>query len=372
MAKDFDYGNARVRAMKARLFDAHDYQELLAKDLDGLIASLAQTGYKPDVEAALVRYGGLALLHEALRMNLARTLRQVASFYEGPPRQQIDLLLARWDRRNLLTLVRAQAASAPLRRTEDVLTLLVPAGALDAADLAELARQPELRAMIDLMVSWKIPDAETGRILAASWTAYERSDDLSVLETSINRAYVQWLDRHVQCSGTDGVAPAHRPERNHDVLASVLCAEIEQLNLLIALRLREAHLIGGPLRMDQVSDRFLPAGNLKPRVLVDAVTAKERQDVIALLAAMPGISSWRGPLEAWQESGDLAALERDLEDELTRQAAGLFVKGDPLGIAVPLAFTYAKENEIRNLRILGQGLAHQVEPAEIRELLLVL
>lgn len=364
MVEGFDYGNARVRAMKAHLFDARYYQELLAKDLDGLIGSLAQSVYKPDVEAALVRFRGVQVVYETVRTHLARTLRRMASFYQGRPRQQVDLLLARWDRRNLLTVLRSQALS-PLRRPEEPTALLVPAGALDEGTLTELMRQPDLRSTVDLLVTW-LPDAAMARSLLDAWPTYAQTGNLAVLEHALNSAYARWLDAQVHCTG-----PARDDQR---WLRQVLCAEVEQANLLISLRLRQARLTGqhgweAVVEGEASETPFLPCGRLAPGLLAAIVACEAAADVVALLARVPGLSLWQPALAEWQETGDLLALERQLERVLTRQAMNLFVVGDPLSIAVPIAFAWAKENEARNLRLLAQGLAHQMAPAEIRETL---
>jgi vacuolar-type H+-ATPase subunit C/Vma6 len=65
----YDYGNARLRAMKSRLLSGRDLEALAEiGSLDGLIAALAKTVYRETVEIALVRASGLACVNEALRL----------------------------------------------------------------------------------------------------------------------------------------------------------------------------------------------------------------------------------------------------------------------------------------------------------------
>jgi V/A-type H+-transporting ATPase subunit C len=379
MSSAFDYGNARLRARKGRLFDQRDYQELLAKDLEGLITSLAQTDYKQDVEAALVRFRGLRCVQEALRTNLARTLRQAAGFYEGQARQQVDLLMTRWDRRNLLALMRAHAAPASVRQAADVTFLLVPAGRLDETDLAQLAAQPGLRAMLDLLVVWGIPDATTARSLLQAWPGYESSGNLTVLEGALSRAYGHWLQQWIACADL-----AHPPRMVADNgwLRWFLCKEQDLTNLMVALRLREARLWGRPISHEgdrhgtpgtgYIVDQSLPGGALSLSLLQEIVDMDRREDVMHRTSRAPGMSPWQPALETWSEDGDLPALETALEETLTREAVALFTRGDPLSIAVPVAYVAAKENEVRNLRLLGQGLAYQLDVASIRDRMLVL
>jgi vacuolar-type H+-ATPase subunit C/Vma6 len=45
---------------------------------------------------------------------------------------------------------------------------------------------------------------------------------------------------------------------------------------------------------------------------------------------------------------------------------GLFLSGDPLGLDVPVAYATAKENEVRNLRLLVEETRRPASAAEVR------
>ncbi|HXV99576.1 MAG TPA: V-type ATPase subunit, partial [Anaerolineae bacterium] len=78
MPSGYDYGNARLRAMRSRLLKEADYSNLLAKgNLEELINALAETPYKEDIEIALTRRAGVQCIFEAVRANLTRTLQQI-------------------------------------------------------------------------------------------------------------------------------------------------------------------------------------------------------------------------------------------------------------------------------------------------------
>ena len=155
MPRGYGYGNARLRAMRSRLLTGRAYDALLDKaTIEELINALAETPYREDVEAALVHTEGVRAVFEAVRANLTCTLRQIRRFYEARPLILVDLLFRRWDRHNLLAILRGQRQNAP---TEQVLLTVVPVGQLDEVSLRELARQPGLRAVIDLMTTWRLP-----------------------------------------------------------------------------------------------------------------------------------------------------------------------------------------------------------------------
>mgnify|MGYP001559071884 CR=1 FL=1 len=76
---DFDYGNARLRAMKSRLLSRRTLESLAeAASVQGLITALTNTAYREAVEAALARstveLAGMDCLAEALRNDLGATV----------------------------------------------------------------------------------------------------------------------------------------------------------------------------------------------------------------------------------------------------------------------------------------------------------
>ena len=129
-AADFAYGNTRLRARKAELLGAAEYESLLGRDLDAVFEFLAGTAYRTEIEAALTGSGGKPALHLALGRHLARSLGDLHAFYEERTGELVDLLLSRFDLQNLLALLRGLARG---RSPEQVLADIVPLGALGGA-----------------------------------------------------------------------------------------------------------------------------------------------------------------------------------------------------------------------------------------------
>ncbi|HEX6230572.1 MAG TPA: V-type ATPase subunit [Actinomycetota bacterium] len=348
----YDYGNARVRARRAELFDAATYERLLGRDVDWLLAALADTPYRPDVEAALPRYRGLSALHRALSANLVRELRAVAGFYGGRPREGIELLLSDWDVHNVLTIVRALARRRP---SEEILPLLVPAGALDEVAAGELARQPGLRPAIELMATWAVPTPGVARAALGALPAFEQTGELEALEGAVIRAHARAARRTVEREGWMSEALGH-----------FLRERVDRRNVLVALRAREARLRGEPPWGPE--DPYLPGGRGAEASLAALAGTDERQDVAVTLARLDPPAGWREPFERWAEHGELTRLERDLERAAVRRAVSMLWSGDPLGIDVPIAYVVAKENEVRNLRLLGYGADRGLSIDALREL----
>lgn len=351
----YDYGNARLRARRAVLFDALAYERLLGRDVDGLLAALAESPYRPEIEEAIPRLRGLPALHRALSLNLVRTLRAVAGFYSGRPREGIALLLSDLDLQTLLTILRGLARRlAP----EEIVPLLVPAGAFDEVSAGELARQPGLRPGIELMATWGVPSHAVARAAVAALPRFEQTGDLAGLELAVTRAHAEAVWRAVD---RDGWAT--------EALGPILRERVDRRNVVTALRGREARLRGEPAW--EREDPYLPGGRVLAAALASIAGTDEPQDVLVRLSRVAPAPWWREPLERWAEHGELTRLERDLERAAVRRAISLLWSGDPLGIDVPIAFVSAKENEVRNLRLLGYGAERDVPVDTLRELILV-
>jgi V/A-type H+-transporting ATPase subunit C len=345
---DFVYGNTRLRARKAGLLKDVDYDTLLDRDIDGVQEALAETAYRPEMEAALAGRDGKRALDKAVGNHLARVLEEMRSFYRDRARELVDVLLVRFDLQNLLTLLRGQVRAQP---AELIIASLVPLGPLGGGAAEEIARRDQVAAAVELLTAWRLPDPATAAALARAWPRFERTDDLAQLEHELVTAHANRVEREL------GSAPP--------TLRELIARERDATNMLAIFRLRAA------LQLDELSQlpaapeggRFLPGGRIGGDTLDAALHLPARTDAVAALAEKSRRHDWRGPLERYADNGDLPLLQRALEAARVRWALRLFLSGDPLGIDVPIAYTVANENEARNLRFVAEG-AEEGESAE--------
>ena len=355
---DFVYGNTRLRARKAALLGQAGYEALLDRDLEGLLEGLAATAYLPDIEASGAIPPGERALQEIVRQHLARVLEEMRAFYDGPARSLVDLLLGRFDLHNLLALLRGLVRRQEVAR---VLASVVPLGSLGGGAAREIAQQPEPVAAVDRLVTWRLPDQESARALAAGWSEFERTEDLAALEHALVTAHARKLQLALH-----GAGPAAEPLRN------LMARESDAANILVVLRLwcalERAEFAELPL--PPAAGRFLAGGKIAEPVLESALRLPTLANAAAELAAAARRPRWRAPLERFAAGGDLAGLQRALEIDRVRWAVGLFLGGDPLGVDVPIAYTLAVENEARNIRLVGEAAAAHQPAAVVRPLLL--
>lgn len=362
MPQGYEYGNARLRAMRSRLLNAGDYGELLAKaTVEEVITRLADTPYKDDVEVALVRFDGARCVFEAVRANLTRTLHQVRSFYEGEPADLISILLRRWDRHNLLAIFRSQKQRvAP----ESVLSITVPVGRIDAVALRELARQASPRAVVDLMTVWRLPYAAA---LRGVWARPAGSVDLDLLELALNRQhYAAICEELGQGNG------------NRKLVLEQIQAEIDVINITTVLRL-----VCLPELVPLVRQRY-NATDARPLLielggLVSAERlarlANEGNGVEGVVRALSDTPYGRALEAGWARyqagAGGIAVLERELERWQAGHSAAMYGRHS-LSIAIPIGFLSYKEAEVANLRFIARGVELNASRELVRREMIIL
>jgi vacuolar-type H+-ATPase subunit C/Vma6 len=334
----FAYGNTRVRARLPDLLSRPDLERLLTLDDDALLGELARTPYAREVQAEAARSRLPRSLQRAITRHLARALRELRSFYEDTAHDTIDLLLRRWDLHNLLVVVRTQASGLS---EQDPTPALVPLGGLDEATAAELARQGQPEAAVDRLVAWRLPTPALAAALGRAWAAYERDEDLAVLEWQLAvTAYASLLER----AGELG-KPA-------DPVADALRREIDLVNVMAVLR------TAAETRTDDRGVRVVPGGKVSPAALAAAAREDGAADAARQLAAAPAAGRWSAPLERFADEGDdLARLEAELEAVIAAAARRDLRVADPLGAAVPVAYATLKAVEARNLRLVAEAAA---------------
>lgn len=136
----YDYGNARVAAMRGRLLDRQALAGLAGSG--SAEAILAQLERHPDWAPILRQVAplggdaGMALDAAIERHRSART-SVLARYYEETPRRLTEALVLPFDEERLLAVLRRRRAGQP---PADIAAGVIPGALLDARSLAEVAR----------------------------------------------------------------------------------------------------------------------------------------------------------------------------------------------------------------------------------------
>lgn len=334
----YEYGNARVRAMKSRLLGRSAIEGLVARnDVSQVVVVLGRTDYAPDVSAALTRLSGVECVEEALRLNLARTSRAVLGYYEGRARDLVGLLLGQYDLYNLVTIVRGRAAQVG---EDEIAQALLPGGQLAPATLRELAATPDLRQTVDLMLTWHVSYAWS---LAGAMREFNQSRDPSVLELALARHHYAQVMARLR----DG-------DRNVELVRHLLRQEVDVLNLTAVFRFVQA---GRESSQDGIDRMLLDDGAYLDRRLLGSLAASASADqVLSRLERTRYGPALRAAAGRFASTGRISTLQRALEVHVERWSVSLF-HDDPLGIGTVIAFLAAKRAEALSLRLATRGIA---------------
>lgn len=338
----YEYGNARLHAMKSRLLSHKELEGLLdSGSLQGLIAALTRTVYHKSLEAALTRTSGLECINETLRTEMISELKNVRTFFRGQPAHMVAIILRTYDIHNLKTIIRGLSKNVP---TGEILAAFIPVGELDYATLVELVNARDPRAAIDLLASQNLPFAQPLLNLRAERTHAGSFE----MELALERWHFQEAMRFLEKKG-----------RGHKLLLEALALESDLTNLITVLRFAHSPLERNYFRemsaSENLSSLFVGPGHLPFALLAQAGSQDSLEAVAATLAETPYQAVLQNGLEAHAHSGLLSRVEKELRRFRLKKMTGLIAK-DPLGIGVVLGYFELKINEINNIRWIAHGL----------------
>ncbi len=339
---DYDYGNARLRAMKSRLLSQRELESLAdAGSLQGLIAALTRTVYQKAVESALTHSAGMQCIDDALKNDLIALIGKIRGFYEENAGKMTTLFLRAYDIHNLKAILRGLAHNIS---ASDILSVLLPVGDLDPTMLNQLARLNNPREAVDLLASMGSPFAAPLLKVRAEFPGA----GTFAMELGLDQWYFSEAAKVLKDE-------ADKP----DALASALALETDITNALTALRF--AHSPAERERIhEQLGNNELARLFIRPsRIPLETLEGAARQDqVSSAVESLSGTTlapALRAGMEKFNTSRRLSDLEKGLKRFQLKWLAGQIAR-DPLGIGMVLGYVALKINEIGNLRWIAHGL----------------
>ena len=347
---EYAYVNSRIRAMKSRLLDRRQLDQLINKhDIDALITELEKTPYREELERAGVQYSGVTRIEYALRKDLVRAFRNLLSFTSGEEEENLlAITLNRYDVQNIKTILRGKRIHAT---PGEILDCTIPAGELDEAALTELVKQPDVKSVIDLLATWGIVYS---RPLTKAFKEYSDTRDMLVLEYAIDTYYYQYALATLKGGETE----------DHRVIRDMVITEIDISNLRTVFRV---------LR-DQIdredAKRYLLEGSseLGLATLLSMMKGGTLEGALKHLEHTRYQFLTQVPPE-YVSAQKISAFEKELDRYLVRKGIGYFL-GDPLSIAYAIAYTWAKYAEVTNIRVIARCLVSEVPEKDLREALI--
>lgn len=345
MTVECEYVNARIKGMKSRLLPLSVFETLILKpDVESVITELGTTSYKEELEKASVQYSGIMCLEVALRRDFTGICRRILRFMKGDESgKYIRILLGRWDVQNIKTILRGKNIHVPATEVHEC---LIPAGELDETTLIELVKQPDIKAVIDLMATWTIGYAKP---LTMNFREFSEKRDLAVLEYAIDRYYFQHALKAVKGEYYDD-----------RIMREMVLTEIDVTNIKSVLRL-----IRDGIDVDEAQEFLIEGGPALSRAkLVSMLKAGTLEGAIKVLDTTPYCFLSDTTEEVFRTK-KISIFEKELDKYLIKQGVRLFL-ADPLSIAIPIAYLWSKYNEVTNIRIIARCKTADIPEKELR------
>lgn len=349
---EYDYGNARLRAMKSRFLVRSELDTLAESgSLQGLIAALSKTAYRRSVEAALARFTGMACIDEALRSELISSLGSILRFYEGDAHERVKILLRSYDIHNLKVILNGLSKNVP---TNEILSGLIPIGGLDYSTLSILASEHSPRDAIDLIASMNLTPAQPLLKLRSE----HPGADVFEMELVLDKWHYQKAKQRANGGRPSG-----------DLLPAALDLDADIANILTVLRFvhvpLERDLLRERLGSEAIEQLFVGPGQISFDVLIEAEKQESVEGAVDKFSGTIYFEALRSGLGVYAHTGRLSDIERRLRRFRLNWMSALIAK-DPLGLGVILGFIALKINEVHSVRWIARAIELGLKPDQIR------
>jgi V/A-type H+/Na+-transporting ATPase subunit C len=347
---DYAYINARIRASRARLLTAKAFEEMIGlPDLPSTWEYLVHSVYGKE-GGEIPAQPSLPAGEEWLRDEWSRTISKFYRITDGLPKEYLEILLGRYEVENIKSILRGKKADIGL---SEILATVLPTGFFDEAALGELARQPSIQAVVDMLTTWRSPYA---RPLRKMLSTQRELKGLESLELALDQYYYQWAIGMLKDGDPDA-----------KLLHALIGLFIDRVNLLSAFKISSE----GVSSRSDIPGYFIEGGAHVPISVYNAVVrAQDLMEIIEAVRKTP----YSVMLEGMEtEQGGIPPsirLERALERFILDKARAMSLT-DPLGIGLMMYFLLQKYHEVANIRIILRAKVYDMYPEDVRSLLVV-
>jgi len=321
----YAYAVGRIRVLETRLLDMSKLGRMVeAKDAQEALRILGETEYADLVSRAL----GPHNYAEVTAGEISRVYGLMKKLLPDEP--LVDLFLIKYDIHNMKVALKAHFQGHNFDH------LAIDAGLVPAKLMTYVCQQEKLPGV----------PPEYYSFAGAASLAYEESKDPKVIDLVLDR---------MQYSHTVSMAEKH----GYSFLARLLACQADLANLRSLVRTKRL----GRDR-DFLSENLLLGGTISHAVFLDALT-EDWPAIIGRFNASPYRTVVEQGITSLLESQSLALLEK-LSDAYQAELART-VRLNAFGPEPIVNYILAKENEVRNIRIIMIGKLNGVPNAEIRE-----
>ncbi len=342
---NWENASARSKARKANLIDSTQMRQLAMQEPDAIASSIAEMGYRTEMDLYADRLSGADLVEAALNHNLDRDLQQVLGFCQGHLKDLVSIYVERYDYQKVKTSLRAIRSGV----SDEMLSSQVLAEENEAnTQWLEFVRNSSTLS--------EAVSALAGTKFGKAVTSVEDSDNLMELEDSLDRQYYRDATEKLRAGGI-----------SHPQLLRYLRIEIDHRNVINLFRALKQGL------PSEERNRLLLDGGyaLNSNNLRQAAEAETEEALIEILRRAQNFedTGFDDALTESREKGTLDPIVSILSNQRINMLNRMATM-HPLTAFPVINYVERKACEVANLRMIirgrAAGLSDEVIEAHLR------
>ena len=342
---NFAYTSSRVKAKKSKLLKAEDYNKLQMMSVPEISRYISEAGYVKEMTDLAGAHDGLELVEYATYGNMAKAFRSILGAASGDCKNMVGAYLKKWDYLNALTILRGKRYGLPL---DEIRMDLVVAGYLNTEDLEKLmqmANVDDILAAFCAMEHIRIPD----EVMAI----YKAQTALGPIEDFFVISYYRELLASVKGKNDRPTTVFRNYIRSViDVknIETLLKFKIENVDPEVAMRY---YIDGGREIDEKLMSQYLATADVAS-LLNDLQQLKMYADIKDYVSADTDVIGAMNALAHYQS-------------DLAESVSALY----PLSVLPVVDYMLRKEAEVKNIRMIAYGTNAGLDPAVIKEMLVI-
>lgn len=322
---EYAYAVARIRAIEKKLLDKGKMDRMVeSKTPEEALKILVEAGYgHNDGEASSVFQYENLLKEE--QKKVYKLLKEIA-----PEPEVFDLFLLRNDYHNIKAILKAGFLA------HDYDNILVDSGSIEVNKLKIMIRDRDLT---------QIPAIMREAIEEAT-DCFNRTGDPQIIDIILDKAHFMQMEEMAKISGSR-------------FLIDIVNSMIDLTNVKIFLRARNI-----AKSWDSIQKMLLDGGTIENKLYTDNMQGS-LESFIQGLKHKPYGSICEEGIEAFKSTGSFTRFEKLVDNYLISLVKK--AKYMPFGVDPLVGYLMAKENEIKNARIIMVGKINNIPSDIIRE-----
>lgn len=324
----YPYTYARTTVMKSLLFKKDDYNKLLKMSFNEIAKFLQDSNYKNEINEMSREYSGADLLELALNKSLSLSFKKLMRISST----EVALLIREYTKRkdidDIKTIIRGKFTGTDEKL---IVNSVTAAGTLSLEHLNSLLKKDTIE---DILKNNKIVPFT---LLKDGLKDLNEKNNLVGVENALDRYYYNHLIKFSKNLPKQGI-----------LFRNFLMKEIEILNILTLLRLKK-------IKFDKEAiKKFIIPSGLKSSKIMRLADVDDLEELSRSLEQTEYKDVIQKGFEEFKEKGSLITLETELYKYLLKQSI-LLLHQHPLSVNVILGYMFAKDIEVRNLKIIVKG-----------------